>query len=572
MPGVAGRKGRGRGAGFGGRGGRAPTQQTGDSVAATILKPYEARKELGPIRRFFVYALLVFIAMIYGLFSAVLPPQLLTMTILPILIFAAIIFWLLPDVGGIAYDGLQRAMFCFVAFSIAWPNYVAFNLPGLPQITPQRAAMFTMAGIFLMNFSSSQQMRDAVKDVVSIVPTYMKIFWGLFIAMAFSIVFSEEKGESINRFFNNMIYWNLILFISALLATRKDFVHTIYKILLYSTCIVLVFTLYEARIERVPWLNYLPPFLQIDEQLLATVSSPQYRAGTDIYRVRGPFAAALYFSEYLTMAFPFFVHFVFTEPKSWRRLLLAAATVGLMVIMYLTNARSAMVGIVVVIALYPFYWALQFRIKRQNSLFATASLAAYPGVLGLLALIIMFWPRARVAVLGGGATASSSNARDIQWELAIPKVMAQPFGYGVGDGNNHLGYTNPGGVGSVDSYFITIMLDAGFLALPLFVACFLIPAFLAFRKFPGAQTDEERLWAPLSIALINFTLVKSVLSSEYTQTLAFIFVGCIIGLVWQQQRRTVPGATPVPLGPVVAAVPRKVVPASGAPMPLPGRG
>lgn len=575
MPGMASRKGFWRGAGFAGRGNRAPTQQTGDSVAATILKPYEARKELGPIRRFFVFALLIFIAMLYGFIAVILPPSIMTVTAAPILIVAAIIFWLLPDVGGIRYDGMQRAIYIYLAFSIAWPNYVAFNLPGLPQITPTRAAMFTATGIFMLNYSSSKEARDAVKDAVSIIPNYMKFFWALWAAMAFSIVFAEEMGESINRFFSNLIYWNLMLLITALLATRPGFVHRVYKILLYSTVIVLVYSVYEARIERVPWLDYLPPFLKIDEKLLAIVSSPQYRAGTNIYRVRGPAAAALYFSEFLTMAFPFFVHFIVTDRHFWRRMAVGVATIGLSIIMYLTNARSAMVGIVVVLALYPFFRVVQKRYGSPRSLFATATIGFYPAVLGVFWLVINFWPRAHVAVLGGGATASSSNARDIQWELAIPKVASHPFGFGVGTGNYYLGYTNPAGIGSVDSYFITVMLDSGFLALPLFVSCFLIPALMAFLNFRTAKTEEEQLWAPLSLALINFVLVKSVLSSENTIPLAFIFVGCTMGLMWQKREREKLSAVPVAVPSTRAvAAPRKVVPVGGGPLPLPlpGRG
>jgi hypothetical protein len=99
-----------------------------------------------------------------------------------------------------------------------------------------------------------------------------------------------------------------------------------------------------------------------------------------------------------------------------------------------------------------------------------------------------------------------------------------------------LALANPAGKGTVDTYYLTVMLDSGLLALPLFLLTFLIPAWLAFKYYRDAKTPEQQILAPLSIAIINFVIVKSVLTSEANIPLAFAYVGCIIGLVWQQHR------------------------------------
>jgi hypothetical protein len=93
---------------------------------------------------------------------------------------------------------------------------------------------------------------------------------------------------------------------------------------------------------------------------------------------------------------------------------------------------------------------------------------------------------------------------------------------------------------------------------------------MAALNFRIAKTEEEQLWAPLALALVNFVLVKSVLSSENTIPLAFIFVGCVLGLLWQQRERNKVGSVAA----AVAALPnaparRTTVPA--ARLPQPGR-
>jgi hypothetical protein len=120
--------------------------------------------------------------------------------------------------------------------------------------------------------------------------------------------------------------------------------------------------------------------------------------------------------------------------------------------------------------------------------------------------------------------------------MGIPKLLSHPFGHGVGRGNAALGFVNPAGKGTVDTYYLTVMLDSGLLALPLFLLTFLIPAWLAFKYYRDAKTPEQQVLAPLSIALINFVIVKSVLTSEANIPLAFAYVGCIIGLIWQRHR------------------------------------
>lgn len=490
------------------------------------------------------------IAVVYGAMAAVLSPQFIIYAATPILIMVAIILWMMPDTGGISTNKLQSYMLPYLFLAIAWPNYIAFNIPGLPWISLTRGALLIVMVIFVWNISTSSEMRDKVGDTLSVMPFAARVFWIFSFTLAFSLVFSDNIGISVKHFINIQIYWTIPLLVSAILASRPGFVDKFVKTLIISTSIVIIYSLYEYFNKQPIWLNYLPSFLEIDPEVIGKLTSTQARFGTDIYRVRGPYFAALYFSEFLTMTFPFFLHFLSTERRALQFFAFAAAVIGCFFVMVLTDARTAMIGFLVALVLHFFYNALRQRIQNTRSIVGTAIVFFYPIIVVTLSLIVWFWNRAHVMVLGGGQHTSSSEARIAQWAMAWPKIFSHPFGHGTGQGNAALGYFNPGGEGTVDSYFITIMMDSGYLALPLFLLTFFIPAWHAFNNHRTSINSEEQLLAPLSIAIINFLIVKSVLSSEAGIPLAFMFVGCIFGLLWQRQQRNLvaePAAVDPPL-------------------------
>jgi hypothetical protein len=427
-------------------------------------------------------------------------------------------------------------MMSYMAITIAWPAYIALNVPGLPWISLTRLVLFMVLAVFIWNFSTSQQLRDKLRDVVSETPITIRVFWMFWATTTFSLAFASPIGASISKYINNQIYWTMVLFMTALLATRPGFVGRFVRVLVVATAFVIAYSLYEFRIERVPWIDYLPSFLKIDPELLEILMDSQSRAGTDIYRVRGPFAASLFFSEFLTMVFPFFLYFASKQKRILPLLAMMAATLGCLVVMYLTNARSAILGALVAFLLYPFFYAIRRRSQHERSIVGTSLLMAYPMMVGVATMLVLFWPRAHTMILGGGQHQASSDARGEQWRMGIPKLLSHPFGFGVGRGNDALGFVNLAGKGTVDTYYLTVMLDFGILALPLFLLTFLIPAWLAFKYYRDSKTPEQEILAPLSIAIINFIIVKSVLTSEANMPLAFAFVGCIIGLVWQRKR------------------------------------
>jgi hypothetical protein len=488
-----------------------------------------------------LFAGLIIVAIIYGLMCAILPLRFLVIPLVPVLVMVGMILWLMPDLGSARLDYGQKLFLWFIGLNIMWPNYVAFYLPGLPWITPTRFVVFAVLAIFLFAVATSSKFRSDLGEMTGSVPSVRALFWLFWAATVISLAFARDPSTSFNKFANNQIFWTMMFLASTYFATREGFVTKTAKILVVTLFAAMMLGLYEYKIQKVFWIEQLPFFLRVDPEFLDRVIRTQSRAGTDIYRVRGTMATSLYFAEYLAVIFPLAVHVLFRSRTFLTRAAVGFGVAGTIVVMYLTNARSAMVGMLLTLLIYPFFVAWRRRVRSPRSLLATAVLAVYPVGVVAVALIVVFWRRAHVAVLGGGQHASSSEARNVQWAMGMPKILKGPLGHGAASSGEVLGYANGAGELTVDTYYLSVMLDYGLLALPIFVLMFSLPLWYGFQAHNRANSEEEVLIAPLVVGLFNFVVIKSVLSSEGSFPIAFIMLGCVLGLIWRQNRADAAG-------------------------------
>lgn len=503
-------------------------------AVTTVLKPYERRRSAGWLTRVVLAAALIGVATFYGLMIAVLPPQLMIVPTVPILIMAALILWLLPDTDHV-YDGaMDRLMSIYFGANVLWPAYIAINAPGLPWVTPTRIAVFALLLVVLFNLATSQVLRRRILESTDGVPILRKLFWGFWIMTTLSLFLSAEPFFSITKYANNQIFWTMMFAVTAYLSTREGFVMRMSRTLAWSTIVIALLGIYEYKIQRVFWLDHLPSFLKVDPDYLERIMATQARAGTDVYRTKATFATSLSFAEYLGMVFPLLVHFTARAKSFPKFVAMFAGVIATMAAMVLTNARSAMVGMLMTFVIYVLFAAWRARQRSPNSLGATATLYAYPMGVGIVALLVVFWQRAHVMVLGGAAAQASSDARKLQWQMGIKIVERNPVGHGVGRAAEVLGYTNGEGTLTIDTYYLSLLLEYGVIGLAVFVLLFALPGWFGFKAFSDARTDEEELAGPLAIGLVNFTVIKSVLSSEINMPIAFVMLGALVGMIWKQ--------------------------------------
>jgi O-antigen ligase len=277
--------------------------------------------------------------------------------------------------------------------------------------------------------------------------------------------------------------------------------------------------------------------LQGDTEIIAKVASFNGRAFTNEYRARGTFGGSLYFAEYLAMSFPFVLHLWAQSKKLYQSVLLMMAALAVASTMIFTGSRSAALAMLLSPILLVFLAAWRTRQIKSSSLVASAALFSYPALAGLMLTLTLFWRRLHVMIIGGGQHGGSTEARNIQWEMGWPKIFAGPFGHGAATSGGVLGFFNPGhDTATVDSYYLTLLLEYGFLGFFSFMAIMFLAMWYGWQAYNRTRRTDMLVLAPLIVGVFNFTLIKSVTSTEGSMPIIFVMIGCIVGINAQQQR------------------------------------
>ncbi len=513
-------------------------------AGSIVLKPYERRREPGLVSRTVAGIGLVFLAAFYGLMCSIIPFQLVAVPAVPLLLAAALCLWLLPDTEAM-YDGtMARLLLLFFGFTICWPNYIAVNLPGLPWMTPARALVISLVAVTLFSLATSSRMRAAFSENMNAVPIIRIAFWAFWAATTVSLFLSGTVGSLVGKYFSNQMFWTMMFGTAAVVAAQPGFVMRFAKVLAGGAIFTAMLAIMEFALKEVIWLSWLPTFLIADPEAVANIADGEIRYGTTFYRVRGPFAVSLYFAEFLALTMPFVLYLAFLS-KSWRdRLLLGAGFVAVGIAAFLTGARSGLIALLLTLAVSLFMVSLRIWLRRPSALVSATVVYGYPAFALTMAGIILSWNRLRVMVLGGGQHASSNDAREQQWVMGWPKILENPLGHGVSTSGDVLQFMTPSGLLTVDSYVLTLLLDYGIIGCLAFAVMFLSVILFGGLAYLRSNTDEEQLLGPVTVAFLNFAIIKTVLSTEANLPLSFAMLGCAVALIRRQQLALDPDAKP----------------------------
>ena len=501
-----------------------------------VMTPYmtgRAGRRFRPVSLF----LLLAYCLVTGVLVAILPPQLMFAVAIPPIAGIALILWLLPDGGHVPEKALATVLVSFATATVLWPSYLALDLPGVPWITPQRLVALSLLAIGLFAYSSSSKLRAEIADVLNTVPFLRTAFWIFWATTLITIPLSDQPAFSLNKWVNNQIYWTFLFIAAAWLGTRAGVIGRFLHVFVWATLLVALVTIYEYRIGRVPWADSIPSFLQVDANYLVNVLKQQTRTGTDIYRAHGPFTTSLVAAEYMAIAFPFLIHATVRAEGLWRKMLLIGVIAATAVAMWTTNARSATIGLLIAVMLYGTFWAFRYWRRKRSSLVAVSVLALVPLFAIALLVLSLTWGRLHNMTFGGAQHSPSSEARDIQWEMGTPMILRNPIGHGPARSGDTLGFANRGGQQTIDTYYLSLLLEYGVIGFAAFMAMFIGQAWIGLRVYLQAEEWEEMLAGPITIALVNFLIIKSVSSGEVFMPFAFIMLGFLIALVKRQATR-----------------------------------
>ena len=461
----------------------------------------------------------------------------------PLAVLALLIIWALPERERIPSDLLEKLFFAFMAAMLIWPNYLAISLPSLPWITAARLIGVPMVLLLLICVSQSPAFRGTIKHALAanvLITRMMLVFIALIVL---SVGFSTQPSFSANILIVALVNWIGVFFVGLYVFSRARNVERFVWLMWGAALFWCAMGVWEARIAQVPWANSIPWFLAVEDESVQRILAGSMRDTTGIYRVQGKYTTSLGLAEFLALTTPFILHLMM-EGRHWLIRLATVATLPFIFITILaTDSRLGAVGFLMSFMLYLLFWGARRWLHDRDSLFGPAVTLAYPAIFAMFIAATFFVGRLRALVWGTGAQANSTEARQIQMEMGMGMVANRPWGHGIGRAAETLGFSNGAGVLTIDTYYLSILLEIGIIGFIVYFGMFLVAIVRGGLRGIRDQ-DKTTIWVvPAVIALANFVIIKSVLSEQESHPLVFALLAMVLTLIARPETQTGPQAS-----------------------------
>lgn len=504
----------------------------GRPPAEEAAQPLLAGYHRGPPRWIVAagFFLLAAFCLAYGFAFGVMAPARMTPFVLPLVALGGLILWCLPPGEYAPTRAIEPLFLGFFAALILWPNYLAIGLANLPWITMLRLTGTPLVIIFLGCISISATFRATLWSILSAEKVMMRLVVVLAGLWTFSLLLSSDPGISINRYALAMVNLIGIFFVSCYLFSRDGFAELWVRMLLVMLGIICLMGVWESRIQQLPWAGHIPSFLKIDDPIVQRILTPGITR-TEIYRVKVTATTPLGLGEVLGLAMPFAMHMLFGRYPFAIRVAAALLIPLVSWVILLTDSRLGFVAACASALFYLLFWALLRWRQQKGSLFAPAIVLSYPAVFVTFMMATFTVGRLRNEFWGTGQQQYSTQSRIDQWEVGIPKIIQNPLGYGIGQAAETLRWTNLAGVMTIDSYWLSVLLEIGVVGFIVFYGLMLRGAYSAAKTVVlMGNRGEMGLLLPMAVALLNFVIVKLVFSQDANHALTFMILGAVVAL------------------------------------------
>jgi hypothetical protein len=151
----------------------------------------------------------------------------------------------------------------------------------------------------------------------------------------------------------------------------------------------------------------------------------------------------------------------------------------------------------------------------------------------------MFVGRFRRVILGDSSHSASTDARYTQYAMGFERILQWPFGYGIGRGGDALGFgLNTHGMMTIDTYYLSIVLEYGVLGFIVFYGMFAIAILEGGRRslFVSSQNEDRSFLLPITVSLMTFIIIKSVFSQQENHPIVFMMLGAMVAIIAAHRR------------------------------------
>jgi O-Antigen ligase len=449
-----------------------------------------------------------------------------------------ILLWVMPEVPLVYPALIRKAFYVMLIADLCVPYYYTVQFGDLPWVSIRRIATFGLIAPFLLAVASSSEFRRRIADRVRGSPLIVICAVGFLLSAIVSVSASPIPGTSLSALVDVLLSWYVPFLAILYLLRDKDDVVFILKILCFCAIFNTAAGVLEFYLQRRFFILLMPKDILDSlivnnpalEQLLY-VGERAFRNG--FYRAASTFMTSLCFGEFEAILVPIGLFFVLHRQSVFERSLGWLVTIGGIVGIFVAGARGAYLGLIVSTATFVVIWSIRKALLNRWSL--APALVGLMGAISFVMVIaaILFWGKAHNLVLGGGAEASSTQARWDQFNAAWPLIKSNPItGNGFVTGGYDIG-------SSVDSYITSLLLETGVPGFVFFAGISLLPIWYGIRGYLTDLTESGALAGALACSFIAFTMYRIGLSQRENHMLIFSLLAIVVFLNYEYARKRV---------------------------------
>ncbi len=471
--------------------------------------------------------LFLVLALLIGLAIPLLPMK--VSTIFGLMIITAmgiIVAFLLPARESVPERMIAALLVLAIASKFLWPSFSYIPIPGLPTKNPQRLIWAACLLYWVYTLMVNKELRERLAKRLSQSSTSLLV--GIFFTWRFIAIFNSDYPDVSVRIF----LLELFDYVPAYLFALTWLKHSIdVRRITTSLVVVLICIQFITLIEVITKSNLFLALVPTDtssEEFLAAATETKMRAG--FYRAQASFNHPLLLAQFAVSVLPLVLAGLFAKGQMLRRGLSVFALLGIPMILWATQTRTAMASAAVVVVVAGLLVAYNAATVKQHGFNKNIGGTIFLLCGSLLAVAALFL----VIGLAEGRTAEESGstfARVLMLELALDAAKdSWLLGYGPGVGGYKAALTSSNGRSSLDSQILSQLLEAGVVAMVVYSLFF----FQAGKRFFGlakvAGTEAGITYAMWCLTVVIFGFTSLVLSTPHNMPLLFFALGAIVVL------------------------------------------
>jgi O-Antigen ligase len=475
----------------------------------------------------------VFLGILVGFSAVVLPPA--GAFAIPSIIFM-IVLWAMPDLYSVPRSIVRRLFSVVLVVDLCVPTYYAIVGTGLPWISLRRLATFPLILAFAIVIAGSSADRARLAERFGAAKAISICAFGFLAMIWLSVITADVPFASFSPAVDAFMTWYVPFLVVVYLARDEHDIERMIRIVCWCAIFITVSGAVEFFVKHNIFIYVLPsPMLQAlleHDPLYQILLTPAIRDG--VYRSSSIFTDVLSFGEFSAMIMPLSYYFLFHPRRSYDRIFGWTILITSVAALFAANARGGYISTLAAAPVFAALWVV--RTNRSSKANLAAATVAVAGAIGLTAVITSIFTVQRFynTVIGSSyATQMSAQARLDQWHMALPHIIKNPLtGHGFGNGANVVGYGAAYGLPSLDSSFVSTLVETGVPGLVFFFGLPVLGILFGAREYISDPSPRGAIAGPLACSLVAYLVQRSVLSQRENQMLLYFLVGSVIVLMY----------------------------------------